>query len=150
MKRYYLDKLNIFETIIKAIIINILISIFLVFLFLISGLEYNIIYIYILGIIYIVIFIIQIAKVFLRLSFYISDNAIIYCSGKKEAKLKLYSITKLEEYYGINYLFGKKTIIIHIKSKRYNFVLNKDRADIFKVELEEAINNEEDLKVFNI
>jgi len=150
MKRYYLDKLNVFQSLIKAIIICILITMFLGILFLMTSLVMDIFYLYALGVIYIVIFIIVISKGFLSLSFYINDNAIIYCNGKKETKIKLHSITKLEEYFGIDYLFNKKTIIIHANNKRYNFIFSKDRAEIFKNQLEDYINDVEEFGDFNL
>lgn len=150
MKRYYLDRLSIFESIIKALIINVLITIFVVVLLLIAKYGFYSYYIYGFIIIYIIVLIYQLIKSLERISFYIKDNAIIRCKKNDEVIIQLGNIDVIEEYYGINYLFGKKTIILHEKSKKHNFVLNKDRADIFKKHLEEVINNSLELKDFNI
>lgn len=150
MKRYYLDRLNVGQSIIKALIVNVLLTLFLALILFASAYEFYIWYLYILGLVYIAVFIVHISKSFIRLSFYINDNSIIYCKGRNEKKIKLHNIIKLEEYFGINYLFGKKTIIIYVRNKRYSFVLNKERADIFRDQLEEYINIKEEFGDFNL
>ncbi|MFA7435933.1 MAG: hypothetical protein WC006_06180 [Bacilli bacterium] len=150
MKRYYMDRLNVFESFLKAVIVNILITIFLGLIFIVTGLYFDMLYIYVFFILYVIIIIYHILKSYSKISFYINDNSIIYCKGNKEAKIKLHSITKLEEYFGINYLFGKKTIFIYVNNKKYDFVIKKSRADIFKNQLEEYINETEEFGDFKI
>lgn len=150
MKRYYLDRLSIFESIIKALIINVLITVFLVALLLVAKYGFYSYYIYGFIIIYIIVLIYHLIRSSEKITFYIKDNAIIRCKKNEEVLIELKNIDVIEEYFGVNYLFGKKTIILHEKNKKHYFMLNKDRAAIFKNHLEDVINNSLELKDFNI
>ena len=150
MKRYYLDNLTLFQSILKALIVNILITIFLILLIVISGLSFDVTVIYVFGFIYIIVFIIQIKASYARKSFYLKHNTLVYCTNRKEKPIDLTKVRLIEEYYGINHLFGFKTIYIHQDNKKFSFLLKKDRADIFKVELETKLNNYEEVKEFSI
>ena len=150
MKRYYLDRLTVFESIIKALMINIFITIFLVVLLLIAGYGFYLYYVYGFFVIYFGVLIYQAVKSSVRISFYIKDNAIVRCNKNNEVIIQLCNIKVIEEHLGLNYLFGKKTIILHEKNRKHEFVLNKKRADIFKNHLEEVINNSLELIDFNI
>lgn len=136
MKRYYLDRLSLFQSIIKGIIINVLITIFLLVIMILAKILFQYIFIYLLLIIYIVVLIIQIAKAFEKKSFYMIDNTLVYCMKNNEVNIDLDNIKLIEEYYGINYLFGYKTIYLHLNNKKYPFVFKKERADKFKKQLE--------------
>ena len=154
MKRYYLDKLNIIESIIKSIIINILITLFLFLIVLLSNLESYFWFTYVLTFIYIVVFFINIIKSFIRISFYSIGRTIMYCTPRKEEKIELDNINLIEEYYGINYLFGYKAIVLHLeknkKKRKYSFIFKRKKADIFFNYLKETIDSGEELSDINL
>lgn len=150
MKRYYLDNLTLFQSILKALIVNVLITIFTLLLIAIAGYSIDITVLCILGFIYLIVFITQITSTYSRKSFYLKHNTLVYCTNRKEKPIDLTKVKLIEEYYGINYVFGYKTIFIHLDNKKYSFLFKKDRADIFKTELETKLNNYEEVREFGI
>lgn len=150
MKRYYLDKLTLFQSIIKAIILNIIFTIIFIVFIKLTKIELKDNLYYVLGLVYLVVFISQMVCFTRTNSFYIKDNTIYYTTRFKEKKIDLTKVTMIEEYIGLNYIFGLKTIILHLDKKRYKFLLKNHRADVFKNELETKLNNEEEVFSVNI
>lgn len=150
MKRYYPDKHTLFETIIIATLLNILFTLIIGIILLIIGSQIYLFYLYILIGLYIIVFSINIRRAFQKISFYFIDNYIVYCNKNDEIKINLDDIRLIEEYLGIEYLFGKKTIIIHNKDKKYPFLFKKEKADRFKAEIERILNNNNDYKSFSL
>lgn len=150
MKRYYLDKLTLIQSIIKSIILNIIITIIILVFIKLTKIDLKEYLYYVLGVVYLVVIVSQVVCFTATNSFYIKDNTIFYSTRFKEKKIELTKVTMIEEYIGLNYIFGLKTIILHLDKKRYKFLLKKNRADIFKNELETKLNNEEVIFVFNI
>lgn len=145
MKRYYLDKLNFIQTLIKILIINILLTIFTAILTIISRLGFGLVYIVFMVVIYQVVIIKIIIESIDKSNIYLKDGNIYYCTRKKEEVISLDLIDTIEEYIGVDYLFGKKSVIIHLNRRKYKLLFNKQKADLFIKWLNKAIENREHL-----
>jgi len=85
-----------------------------------------------------------------KISFYIINNSLYYSGIFKDIKIDLEKVTMIEEYIGLNYLFGFKTIYLYVNRKKYAFQFKNKRAKIFKNELEQKLNNNEIITNLNI